>query len=112
MMESVGIILGLIIIGCVIGFSVYNFVKLDKEKKVANVKEWLKWAVTKAEKSLGGGTGQLKLRAVYDLAVSKYPWLLTFVTFEMFDEWVKEALVWMEKQIDTNPAFKEYVGRK
>lgn len=111
-MESISVILGIIILLAIVGIGVYNFIKLDKEKKVANVKEWLKWAVVEAEKALGGGTGQLKLREVYNLAVDKFPWLLTFITFDMFNEWVKEALKWMEKQIEQNPAIKEYVGRE
>jgi len=106
------IVLGIIVLFITIGLSIYKFIKLDKDKKVSNVKEWLKWAVVEAEKALGGGTGQLKLREVYNLAMDKFPWLLTFITFEMFNEWVKEALVWMEQQIDQNPAIKEYVGRE
>ena len=38
-----------------------------------NVKEWLLWAVTQAEQYLGSGTGALKLRYVYDLAVEAFP---------------------------------------
>lgn len=111
-MESISVILGILILLVIIGLGVYNFIKLDKEKKVANVKEWLKWAVVEAEKALGGGTGQLKLREVYNLAVDKFPWLLTLITFDMFNEWVKDALEWMEKQIEQNPAIKKYVGRE
>ncbi|MFR6482019.1 MAG: hypothetical protein ACLUPD_10785 [Anaerotignum faecicola] len=37
------------------------------------VKEWLLLAVTEAEKELGSGTGQLKLRYVYDLFLRRFP---------------------------------------
>lgn len=68
----------------------------------ANAKEWLKWAVTEAEKALGSGTGQLKLRMVYDMFVEQFTWVSTFVSFDTFSEWVDEALVWLNKQLDEN----------
>lgn len=105
-------IFGLIIILIVIGLSIFTFIKLPREAKIANVKEWLKIAVFEAEKYFGGGTGQLKLRYVYDLAIKQFPWLITLITFELFDEWVKEALIWMEDQIEKNPRMKAYVGRE
>ena len=46
----------------VIVAGVIAFIKLPTNKKIANMKEWLKWAVVEAEKALGSGTGQLKLR--------------------------------------------------
>lgn len=70
--------------------------------KRANAKEWLKWAVSQAEMYLGTGTGQLKLRMVYDLFTKQFPWFSTFVTFSTFSEWVNEALIWLNKQINTN----------
>lgn len=106
---NIGVILGLIIILAIIVVVVYNFIKLDKATKIANIKEWLKYAVTEAEKVLGSGTGQLKLRYVYDLAIKQYPWLIKFVTIEMFNEWVKEALTWMNQQIEQNPAIANYI---
>lgn len=53
--------------------AVARFVGLPTEKQLAKVKEWLLWAVTEAEKDLGGGTGKLKLRQVYDLFVQRFP---------------------------------------
>lgn len=90
---------------------IIEFVKLPNENKIANVKEWLKYAVTEAEKALGSGTGQLKLRWVYDLAVKQFPWISQLVTFETFSEWVDEALEWMNNQISTNEALSEYVSK-
>lgn len=77
--------------------------------KRANAKEWLKWAVTEAEKALGTGTGQAKLRMVYDMFVKQFPWFATFIPFSTFSYWVDEALVWMEKQLETNENFKAMV---
>ena len=39
----------------------------------ARVKEWLRYAVTIAEQELGSGTGQIKLRQVYDMFIERFP---------------------------------------
>ena len=109
---NTGVILGMIILAILIGISVYYFIKLDKEQKIANVKEWLKYAVVMAEKSLGGGTGQLKLRYVYNAAVAKFPWLVSLVSFEMFSGWVDEALEWMKQQLESNAKINDFVTPK
>jgi hypothetical protein len=105
---NVGVILGLIILAVLIGIMAYNFGKQDKETKIANIKQWLKLAVVEAEKALGSGTGQLKLRYVYDLAVKQFPWIVTLVTFEIFSGWVDEALDWMREQLKQNSAIEGY----
>ena len=43
------------------GYCVYVFVKKPTSVQIQSVKEWLLYAVTKAEKELGSGTGKLKL---------------------------------------------------
>lgn len=108
---NTGVIFGMIILGLLIGLSVYRFTKLDEEKKIANIKQWLKYAVVEAEKFLGGKTGQLKLRYVYDLAVKQFPWIVTLVTFEVFSGWVDEALEWMKDQIQQNKAIDNYINK-
>ena len=105
---STGVILGIIILGVLIGLLIYQFAKLDKTTKIANIKQWLKFAVVEAEKALGSGTGQLKLRYVYDLAVKQFPWIVTLVTFEIFSGWVDEALDWMRDQLKQNSAIEGY----
>lgn len=105
---DIGVILGIIILLAMVVLGVYKFVKLDKETKIANIKQWLKLAVVEAEKALGSGTGQLKLRYVYDLAVKQFPWIVTLVTFEIFSEWVDEALDWMREQLKQNSAIEGY----
>lgn len=91
---------------------IYWFIKLPSATKIANVKEWLKWAVVEAERQLGSGTGQLKLRMVYDMAAKQFPWMIQLVTFESFSSWVDEALEWMKVQISENKATKSYVEQK
>ena len=89
--------------------AVKKFLGLPTEQQLDNLKEWLKWAVTQAEKELGSGTGQLKLRMVYDMAVEKFPWLLKVVPFEEFSMWVDEALIWLNKQLESNKAIIDRV---
>ena len=103
----------LIIIGVFLAFMGYElaiFAKLPKEEQIKNVKAWLLYAVTEAEKELGSKTGALKLRLVYDRAVEKFSWLSTVVTFETFSGWVDEALEEMKKMLKDNKAVANYVG--
>lgn len=88
---------------------VVQFVRSPSDKQIKNLKEWLKLAVTEAEAALGSGTGQLKLRDVYDMAVEKFPWVGEFITFETFSTWVDEALEWMNNQLESNENVKAYV---
>lgn len=98
--------------GAVIGaavFAVRKFLGLPTDQQIENLQEWLKWAVTEAEKELGSGTGQLKLRRVYDLALAKFPWIARLVPFEEFGMWVDEALLWLNKQLESNKAITSMV---
>ena len=89
--------------------AIMKFFKLPTDQQIANLKEWLKWAVTEAEKELGSGTGQMKLRLVYGWAIDKFPWLGKVISFDMFSTWVDEALEWMKQQLDDNKAIKAFV---
>ncbi len=100
----------IVLIALVVG--VIWFIKLPKDKKIANLKEWLKLAVVEAEKALGGGTGQLKLRYVYYLAVKQFPWVVSLVPFETFSLWVDEALDWMRQQLEQNKNIDSYVNKE
>lgn len=103
------IIIALLAVLVVAIVAVITFCKLPTATQIANVKEWLKWAVTEAEKELGTGTGQLKLRMVYDMAVAQFDWIAKFVSFDTFSGWVDEALQWLEKQLFTNDNVKKIV---
>ncbi len=89
--------------------AIVRFVGLPTASQLAKVKEWLLWAVTEAEKELGGGTGQLKLRQVYDLFVTRFPWLAKLISFELFSTMVDEALDEMRHLLDTNTAVAAFV---
>lgn len=84
--------------------AMYRFFHLPSAEQLAKVKEWLLFAVTEAEKELGGGTGQIKLRYVYDMFVTKFPWLVKVISFEAFSGLVDEALANMRELLQKNNA--------
>ena len=89
--------------------AIYTYVNYPSEKKLSKVREWLLYAVTEAEKELGGGTGQIKLRYVYDMFLVKFPYLAKFVSFEGFSKLVDEALEKFKELLKTNKNISEYV---
>ena len=76
---------------------------------IYKIKQWLLLAVTTAEKELGGGTGQIKLRYVYDMFMQRYPVAAKIVSFDTFSVWVDEALENMKQMLKDNKAAAEYV---
>ena len=93
----------------VIIYLIIKFFKLPRESQIKKIKEWLLFAVTEAEKELGSGTGQLKLRYVYDMFVTKFPYLVKFVSFEMFSHLVDEVLEKFKEMFKNNKAIQQYV---
>ena len=93
----------------VLGYIIYVFINMPKTSQIAKVKEWLLFAVMEAEKELGGGTGQLKLRYVYDMFIVKFPWLVKVVSFESFSGLVDEVLEKFKAILDTNKNVQNYV---
>lgn len=94
----------------VAGVAVYRYFGLPSDAQLDKVREWLLWAVTEAEKELGGGTGKLKLRQVYDLFVTRFPWLAKIVSFELFSDMVDDALDEMREMLKNNQAVKALVN--
>lgn len=90
----------------------YKFSNLPPEEQLENVREWLLGAVTEAEIALGGGTGALKLRRVYDLFVARFPWVAQMLSFQDFSDLVDEALEQMRDLLKTNKSVKDLVERK
>ena len=94
----------------VAGVAIYRYFGLPSDAQLDKVREWLLWAVTEAEKELGGGTGKLKLRQVYDLFVIRFPWLAKIVSFELFSDMVDDALDEMREMLKNNQAVKALVN--
>lgn len=106
------IILAGIILLAVAAVAAVRFFKQPNSEQVKKVKEWLLAAVVAAEKELGGnGTGQLKLRSVYDLFLARFPWMAQVVSFDTFSKWVDEALDTVEEWLK-NDNIAEYVAGK
>lgn len=102
------IVAGVVVVACII-WAAYRFFGLPTKEQVGKVKEWLLYAVTEAERQLGGGTGQLKLRSVYDLFIQRFPSLTRVVSFALFSSWVDEALEVMRDMLEKNTAVKTLV---
>ena len=103
------IIVAIIATLVVAGVAIYRYFGLPSDAQLAKVREWLLWAVTEAEKELGGGTGKLKLRQVYDLFVTRFPWLAKIVSFELFSDMVDDALDEMREMLQNNKAVQQLV---
>lgn len=99
---AIGIIFGIVL-------KMKGFSKLPTEEQIKSIKEWLLMAVAEAEAQLGSGTGELKLRMVYDMFVERFPSLALIVPFEMFSAWVDDALTELEELLKTNSAVKSVV---
>ena len=89
-----------------------KFSKEPTERKINMIKEWLLFAVIQAEKELGGGTGQVKLRYVWDMFIKTFPALAPVVSFELFSKLVDEALDQMRHLLETNCDVLYYVEAK
>lgn len=105
------IIIALIVIAAICLFIVW-FIKLGKEKQLKVITEWLLLAVIKAEKELGDGTGQVKLRFVYDLFIDKFRFASMFISFNQFSILVDSALEIMKEMISNNNQVKNYISNK
>ena len=108
--ENWFVIVAIAAVGGSIGYAIYSFVKMPSDKQLSKVREWLLYAVTKAEKELGGGTGQIKLRYVYDMFVARFAWLARVISFEAFSMMVDEALERMKKMLESNKAMQDFVN--
>lgn len=103
------IVLG-IALGVVLGRVIYIFLNKPTKEQISKIKEWLLYAVMEAEKELGGGTGQLKLKFVYDMFITRFPALSTMISFTTFNKLVEEVLEEFKEILETNESVKEYVN--
>lgn len=104
------LILVAIAVIAVCGGMIYKFFKMPTKEQLQKVKEWLLYAVTEAEKELGSGTGQIKLRYVYDMFIAKFPYLAKIISFEYFSILVDEVLDNFRGMLETNKQLNTYVN--
>lgn len=96
------LIIAAIAIVSVISIKLYKWFKQPNSEQIRQIQEWLIYAVAEAEKTLGSGTGELKLRYVYDKFVTKFPAAAIFISFEDFSIMVEKALQKFEELLQTN----------
>ena len=94
-------------VGIIVAVGIAIYLVLNQKSKIT---EWLKGAVAKAEKLLGSGTGQLKLRQVYDWYIEKFPVLAAVLPFKVFSAWVDVALKSMNEWLDKNNKIAGYIN--
>lgn len=104
----VGLIL--VVVGLVI--TVVRWFKMPSDKQLENIKEWLLYATIEAEKELGSGTGQLKLRFVYDQFIARFGLVAKLMPFSVFSQLVSDVLEDMKNTLETNKAIKQFVDKE
>ena len=111
LIENWMVVFGLAVAVILAAIVVYRFFGMPTDKQVAKIKEWLIWACIEAEKALQSGTGQLKLRQVYDMfcAVPAFSWVAKLISFEMFSDWVSDALITVKQMLVSNESLATYV---
>ena len=82
--ENWFVIVAIAAVGGSIGYAIYSFVKMPSDKQLNKVREWLLYAVTKAEKELGAG----------------------------FSMMVDEALEQMRTMLDSNEAVQKLIANE
>lgn len=93
-------------VGAVILIGVIIYLVCNQKSKIM---EWLKWAVAEAEKLLGSGTGQLKLRQVYNWFCEQFSFISAIVPFKVFSAWVDVALKTLDEWLDNSKDISAYI---
>ena len=100
--DIIALSIGGVVLAIIVAYLICN-----QRKKII---EWLKYAVTEAEKLLGSKTGQLKLRQVYDWFCEKFPFAAAILSFRVFSAWVDTALDTMKEWLESNKSVAAYIG--
>lgn len=104
------IVIGLLALLVTGALLIYKFLGLPTKEQVTKIKALLLYWVTLAESELGSGTGQLKLRYVFDLFTDKFKFTAKLISFETFSLWVDEALETMREMLEKNDNIKTLVN--
>ncbi|HAH17818.1 MAG TPA: hypothetical protein DCL29_02230 [Eubacterium sp.] len=106
------LIVAAIAIVSVASIKIYRWFKQPSATQIRQIQEWLLYAVAKAEKELGSGTGEMKLRYVYDMFVTKFPAIAIFIDFDDFSMMVEQALEKLEELIKENADIGALVSKE
>lgn len=90
--------------------AVIAFFKLPVAAQKERIRQWLLWAVSLAEQKFGGGTGQLKLREVYDKFIVRFPVISKIISFQTFSNLVDEVLVEMKEMLNKNDSINNIIS--
>lgn len=95
----------------VAAYAVVRFAGLPTEKQKEKIKNWLIWACIEVEKELQSGTGQLKLRDVWNkfCAIPAFTAVAKLITFDTFSGYVKDALKTAKEMLVKNKSLAAYV---
>ena len=104
------LVVAAIAIIAVASIKIYIWIKTPGKDQLNKIQEWLVWAVAQAEKELGSGTGQMKMRYVYDLFISKFPAVAIFIKYDAFSAMVEKALDEFKDLLDNNRRISEEFG--
>ena len=91
----------------VVSIKTYIFLKKPGKDQLNKIQEWLVWAVAQAEKELGSGTGQMKIKYVYNLFITKFPSIAIFVPYSLFSSMVEKALDEFKDLVSNNQRISE-----
>lgn len=89
---------------------VITFLRMGQQQQIKMISEWLLLAVVQAEKELGSGTGEIKLRYVYDKFIQKFGKMAMIISFEQFSCMVDVALDKMRDMLSSNTQLVNYVN--
>lgn len=79
--------------------------------RFSSFNNWLVYAVSEAEKCLGAGTGKLKIRYAYDLALKKFPALSKLIPWSLFSWLIDKALITMRDMISNNADIASFIEK-
>ena len=89
---------------------IITFLRMGQQQQMKMISEWLLLAVVQAEKELGSGTGEIKLRYVYDKFIQKFGKMAMIISFEQFSCMVDVALDKMRDMLSSNTQLVNYVN--
>ena len=101
----------IVAVGAVMAVAIHKFIKTPTSEQMKQVQEWLLYAVIEAEKALGSGTGQVKLRYVYDMFILRFGALAKIISFEAFSLMVDETLDKFREMLANNTAVVNYIEK-
>lgn len=106
--QWVSLILAIAVIA-VAAFLLISIKRKPSSVDLTKIQQWLVWAVLEAEKTFGGKMGEIKLRYVYDLFVSKFPSFAKDIDFDSFRKMVDIALQKLNQLLSVNEKLQKYI---